>query len=251
MTKQTKILFLVLFIIVGTGLTAAWLYYRYENAAEDPRVKRARLLLEEYDRLIQDGKIDEGLVLLDSIEQIYRITPCYSESFEMGVIHNNRGSAWLTIALYHTDDSLRKGELLALARREVNLSIQYYQTWLQRFDTMSPAEIKKEVRQCFPIPEMDLSEEDYQRVIDRRTEDIELAKIETPRRLSVSYSNLGIIQRHQYQQDSAILNYIKALKLWNRNPSAKNNLNILLGREVEDESILKQLFPPDRRKPEH
>ncbi|MBN1197896.1 MAG: hypothetical protein JXA23_00995 [Bacteroidales bacterium] len=242
---------MVLVIFAGIGLLSAWLYYRYENAAEDPRVKGARLLLEQYDELIQDGKFDEGLILLDSIEQIYVHTPCYSESFEMGVIHNNRGSAWLSIALYHTSDSVRKAEFLVLARKEICLSIDCYEGWLQRFDTMTIPEIKKEVKQCFPLQDPELGEIDYQRVVDRRVEDLELAKIETPRRLSVSYSNLGIIQRHQYEQDSAIQSYIKALKLWNRNPSAKNNLNTLLGREAQDESILKQLFPPDRRKPEN
>ncbi len=240
-----------MFIIVGIGITFAWLYYRYENAAEDPRVKGARLLLEEYDGLMKSGKFDKGLILLDSIEQIYKAIPCYSESFEMGVIHNNRGSAWLTLALYNTDDSMRKAEMLVLAQKEVRLSIVSYEEWLQRFDSMPFTELKSMVEQCFPERDPAFTEWDYQRIIDRRIKDIELAKIETPRRLSVSYSNLGIIQRHQYQQDSAIQSYIKALKLWNRNPSAKNNLNTLLGREAEDESILRQLFPPDRRKPEN
>jgi hypothetical protein len=66
----------------------------------------------------------------------------------------------------------------------------------------------------------------------------------------VAYANLGIIQRHQYHQDSAISSYMAALKLWKRNPTAKNNLNTLLGRPAEDESIIDQLFPPDRRKPD-
>lgn len=251
MTRQTKILLLVLVILAGSGLLAAWLYYRYENASEDPRVKGARLLLDQYDKLIQNENFEEGLILLDSVEQIYERTPCYSESFEMGVIHNNRGSAWLTIALYKTEDSLQKAELLAVASKEICLSIRIYEEWLRRYDTMSPSVMKMEVEGCFLRQDSVLGGTDVQRIIDRRVEDLELAKIETPRRLSVSYSNLGIIQRHQYEQDSAVQSYIKALKLWKRNPSAKNNLNILLGREAEDESILEQLFPPDRRKPEN
>jgi len=237
-------------IIVGAGLAAAWLYYSYQNAAEDPRVVEARLLLEEYDVLMKNGKFDEGLVLLDSIQQLYNAVPCYRESFEQGVIYNNRGSAWLTIALYNTDDSMRKAEILILASKETTRSIYAYEEWMQKVDTMSFSEIQSEVIACFPEKDPEFEGLNYQRIIDRRIADIQLAKIETPRRLSVSYSNLGIIQRHQYKPDSAILSYITALKLWNRNPSAKNNLNTLLGRETEDESILRQLFPPDRRKPE-
>ncbi len=238
-------------ILVGTGLATAWLYYSYQNAAEDPRVKEARLRLEEYDGLMKNGKFDEGLVLLDSIEQIYSAVPCYRESFELGVIYNNRGSAWLTMALYNTDDSMRKAEMLVLASNETMRSINVYEEWMRRFDTISFSEIQSEVITCFPEEDPAFDGFDYQRIVDRRIGDIQLAKIETPRRLSVSYSNLGIIQRHRYQLDSAIQSYIKALKLWNRNPSAKNNLNTLLGRETEDESILRQLFPPDRRKPEN
>ncbi|MFC2101478.1 hypothetical protein ACFLS7_00620 [Bacteroidota bacterium] len=251
MSKPTKILILILILIVGIGITFAWLYYRYENAAEDPRVKEARLLLEQYDGLMQEGKFDEGMVLLDSIELIYQTVPCYTESFEMGVIHNNRGSAWITLALYNTDDSMRKAEMLVLAEKEVRLSIASYQSWLSRFDRMPSGELISEVEHCFTEQDPSFADFDYKRIVDKRVEDLKLAKVETPRRLSVSFSNLGIIQRHQYQPDSAIQSYIQALKLWNRNPTAKNNLNTLLGREAEDESILRQLFPPDRRKPEN
>ena len=238
-------------ILVAIGLTIAWFYYRYENAAVDPRIKEARILLSEYDEQMKEGNFDEGLLLLDSIKQIYLKVPCYTESFEMGVIHNNRGSAWLTMALYKTDDSLRKVEMLVLAEREIRNAIAIYSQWLSRFDSIEGKKLRSVVIQCFPKHDLSLQQIDYQRVINRRIEDIELGKIETPRRLSVSYSNLGIIQRHQYQQDSAIESYIKALKLWKRNPTAKNNLNTLLGRETEDESIIDQLFPPDRRKPDN
>ena len=235
-------------ILVAIGLTIAWIYYRLENAAVDPRIKAARILLIDYDEHMKKGKFAEGLLLLDSIEQIYLNIPCYTESFEIGVIYNNRGSAWLTMALYNTDDSLRKAEMLVLAKAEIKHSIAIYEQWIQRFDSLPEGQLQSSVVQCFPKHDPAFQKVDYQRIIDRRLEDVKLAKIETPRRLSVSFANLGIIQRHQYQQDSAIESYIKAIKLWKRNPTAKNNLNVLLGRETEDESIIEQLFPPDRRK---
>lgn len=232
------------------GVLIAWLYYRTENAAEDPRVMEARRMLAMYDELIREGKQEEGFKLLDSIEATYRKVPCYAESYEMGVVYNNRGSAWLTMALYKTSDSIQKAEILALAEQGIKQSITSYQHWLNRFDPLSDEQLRKEVVACFPEHDPAFRGKRYSRIINRRIRDLNLAKIETKRRLSVSYSNLGIIQRHLYQQDSAIISYLTALKLWKRNPTAKNNLNTLLGRPVEDESILQQLFPPDRRKPD-
>lgn len=249
-TKQTRNLVLVMLILVVLGVIAAWVYYRYENAAVDPRIKDTRLMLKEYDELMQEGAFEKGMVLLDSIEAIYQHVPCYANSFEMGVIYNNRASAWLTMALYKTSDTIQKAEMLELAKREIIRSIHFYEKWLEKYEPYTDKQIQAEVIRCFPSSDPVFQGEDYLRILNQRIDDIQLAKIETPRRLSVSYSNLGIIQRHQYQQDSAIQSYITALKLWKRNPTAKNNLNTLMGREPEDESIIQQLFPPDRRKPD-
>jgi len=249
-TNQTRNLLLVMAGIVVAGVLIAWIYYRYQNAAEDPRVKEARILLNKYDELMQEGAWEEGLQLLDSIENIYRKTPCYAGSFEMGVIHNNRGSAWLTMALYKTGDSMQRSEMLVVAEKEIRASIRSYQQWLQQIEPLTEEQVKTIVIRCFPANDPVFEGKDYLRILQKRVHDIQLARVETPRRLSVSYSNLGIIQRHQYLQDSAVLSYMTALKLWKRNPTAKNNLNTLLGRPQEDESIIEQLFPPDRRKPE-
>jgi tetratricopeptide (TPR) repeat protein len=249
-TRQTRNLILVMIVIVVLGVVAAWIYYRHENAAVDPRIMDARLMLKEYDELMKEGAFEDGMVLLDSIEHLYQKVPCYANSFEMGVVFNNRASAWLTMALYKTHDSLQKVEMLELARREIIRSIRFYEAWIAQYESYTDKQIQAEVIRCFPSSDPIFQGKDYLRILNKRIDDIKLARIETPRRLSVSYSNLGIIQRHQYQQDSAIQSYIKALKLWKRNPTAKNNLNTLMGREPEDESIIQQLFPPDRRKPD-
>jgi hypothetical protein len=181
---------------------------------------------------------------------IYRALPCYAGSWEMGVVHNNRGSAWISLALYKSSDSLRKAELLFSAETNIRLAIAVYGRWLATFDTAPVPELKASVLKCFPPDDPAFRGLNYQRIVEKRLKDLELAKVENKRRLSVAYANLGIIQRHQFQQDSAITSYLAALKLWKRNPTAKNNLNTLLGRPAEDESILDQLFPPDRRKPD-
>ena len=127
-TRQTRNLILVMLVIVVLGVLAAWIYYRHENAAVDPRIMDARLMLKQYDELMKEGAFEEGMVVLDSIESIYKRVPCYAHSFEMGVINNNRASAWLTMALYKTNDSLQKVEMLELARREIIKSIKLFTT---------------------------------------------------------------------------------------------------------------------------
>ena len=241
---------MILVLVSGIGILVAWLYYRGENLTEDPRVAGARKLLLQYDRLMKEGKYDAGLPILDSVEVIYRGVTCYAESYEMGVISNNRGSSWLSMALYMTDDSLRKAEMLVVAEKEIRHSIEVYQTWLNHFDSVSTAELKNIVLSCFPENDKAFKGINYMRLVEKRIKDMNLAKVENKRRLSVAWSNLGIIQRHQYKQDSAIGSYLTALKMWRRNPTAKNNLNTLLGKPSEDESVIENLFPPDRRKPD-
>lgn len=245
-----KRLILILTGIAVVGVLAAWLYYRQQNAAEDPRVSKAREFLLQFDRLMREGKYTAGFPLLDSAESIYGAIPCYSESYEMGVIENNRASAWLGMALYTATDSVQKTEWLFQAGLSVRKAIHRYQQWYDRFNLRSKEEINKELSPCFTAREVTFTGLNHQKILSKRIEDIELAKVENPRRLSVAWSNLGIIQRHQLLQDSAIDSYMTALKLWKRNPVAKNNLNTLLGRPQEDESIINQLFPPDRRKPD-
>ena len=204
-----------------------------------------------FDRLMKEGQYAEGLSLLDSVEAVYCSIPCYTDSYEMGVVYNNRGSARMALALYQTGDSALKNELLHHAEMEIKQSIMLYEAWKRKFDGMTNGMISSYVHACFPARDSFGNNPDYDRMLKKRIGDIELARVEINRRLSVSYSNLGIIQRHLYQQDSAMVSYMKALKLWKRNPTAKNNLNTLLGRPQEKGSLIEQLFPPDRKTPDY
>jgi len=47
--------------------------------------------------------------------------------------------------------------------------------------------------------------------------------------------------------DEAYDYYVKALDLWSENHAAKNNINILFGKPPEKQSILRKLFPPERK----
>lgn len=240
---------------IGTAVTLiavfiAWWYYRGVNASEDPRILPARDYLMRSDRCMQEGKYPEAMMLTDSAAAIITALPCYKDSYEMGVLENNRGSASLGMAIYQPGDSLRKQELLVQAEKHIRMAIAVYEQWLARYRSSSREQLVRESTGCFQKDDPALEGKDLNALIEKRADDLELARVETPRRLSVAWSNLGMIQRHQYQQDSALESYLKALRIWKRNPTAKNNLNTLLGRPMEDESILEQLFPPDRRKPD-
>lgn len=199
---------------------------------------------------MQDGKYSEALTMTDSAALIITKFPCYNNSYEPGVVENNRGSAIMGMAIYQPGDSIRKRELLCQAERHIRRAITIYEQWLALHEISTRETLIKETAGCFRKDDPALKGKLIDDLIAKRISDLELARVETPRRLSVAWSNLGMVQRHQYQQDSALASYLKALKIWKRNPTAKNNLNMLLGRPPEDESILDQLFPPDRRKPD-
>jgi hypothetical protein len=88
----------------------------------------------------------------------------------------------------------------------------------------------------------------FSKIFHKRVDDLVLAQNETPRRLSVSFTNQGIVQRHLYKQNEAVESYIKAIKLWKDNFTARNNFNVLMGKPPKDRSIIDQLFPPDKNK---
>ena len=74
----------------------------------------------------------------------------------------------------------------------------------------------------------------------------EKALLENNRRLSVCYTNLGLISRFQGNYEDAVKQYEKALALWDRNLDAENNLNKLLNRPIKKRNIIQTLFPPEK-----
>jgi tetratricopeptide (TPR) repeat protein len=250
-SKQTRILLIILVCISAIGFFIAWLYYDNKNQSEDPRVIGARIMLVEYDRLMKERRYTEALRKLDTIDRIYENTTGYRGSFEAGLLANNRGSVYLSMALY---DSLvpadEKEVLLRLAADNVQKSIVIYQSWIDSVGPMSKDQIKACIKAFFKNSDPELKGKNINHLVEKRVEDIVHAQIETPRRLSVSYTNLGIIQRHQFRQEEAAKSYIEAIKLWKDNFTARNNFNVLMGLPPEDRSIIEKLFPPERLKSE-
>ncbi len=234
--------------VIFISLIVAYFYYRGKNRSEDPRVVKTKFMFKKYDELINEQKFAAALPLLDSIELILNNAPGYKESFELGIVYNDRGSAFLSKALYESKDSLEKSKLLDVAKKHIDSSIVIYNSWLDKNAKYTKEELLASIKPFFLENDKAFEGKNYKKIINKRVDDLVLAQEETPRRLSVCYTNLGIILRHQYKQEEALECYVKAIKLWKDNFTARNNFNVLMGKPPEDRSIIDQLFPPEKNK---
>jgi len=244
--KQTKFLLLGVSIISAISFLVAYIYYDGKNKSEDPRIEKTKHLFLQYEIFVKENNFDEALTILDSIDAIFKIVPGYKTSYEPGIVLNNRGSAYLSMALYKTTDSLERTIFLSYAKKNIDSSIVIYNNWLTKNEKLLKNELLGNEKQHFPINEPLFKGRNYNKILNKRIEDLLLAQHETPRRLSVCYTNLGIVLRHQYKQNEAVESYIKAIKLWKENYTARNNFNVLMGKPPEDRSIIDQLFPPEK-----
>lgn len=245
----TRVVLAITFSVAILTVLFAFFYYRSLNQSEDPRVSRARILMAEFDR--QSGGPDSytRFPLLDSAEVIYRSLPDYESSFEIGVIYNNKCSGLLVMAIYDTTaGSGVKTDLLELSIDYCDSSISVYNRWTREWgglsDETTALRLEPYMRQDDPAFEG----RSFKRIFRRRVKNIALARIETPRRISVSYTNKATAYRHLMMQDSALLCYERALSLWKDNRTARNNLSVLMGGEPIKPGLIESLFPPDRNK---
>ncbi len=192
--------------------------------------------------------------LLDSIEQIYKSTTHYRESFELGVVDNNRAASLLTIALF--GDSIPQtsnpwwewptDSIVSLAEMYVNRAITTYNNWNSRYEGKSKQQIQAMIESGFMVGLEDSEPHLKSEYLEARIREIEKAQLENNRRLSVCYTNLGLVSRFQGNYEDAVKQYERALVLWDRNLDAENNLNKLLNRPVRKRNIIQQLFPPEK-----
>ena len=245
--KGTRIIIGIMVILAAVGVVIAWIYYGNINKSVDPRVRQAQVLYGRYNIYASNNDHEGILALLDSIENIYTSIPHYRNSYEMGVVENNRASVFLTKALSDTVREEIRQHYFALAGQHLLMSIEYYTNWMDFHRNQTEEELKVFVEKEFTADRLLYNNEKLDAIIRNRVKEILSAQIETPRRLSVSYTNLGIIKRHTNQVDEAYDYYVKALDLWSENHAAKNNINILFGKPPEKQSVLRKLFPPERK----
>ena len=243
--KNTRALILIMCALVLSGITVSHYYYKNINESVDPRILDARTLYEKYNSFTQQNDFDSIFYLMDTIESIYSSVDHYKNSYEIGVLYNNRAASYLISALHNEEiDSAVQDSLVNLAEVASQRSIEIYDRWLEKFQNRNAEEIESIIsHDFFPGLEKYYETDKY---LKNRIREIQKSQIETKRRLSVSYTNLGIVYRHQKLYESAAICYKKAIDLWDRNLSAENNLNTLLNRPIKKRSFIQKLFPPDR-----
>lgn len=240
---------LVMIALSFIVIVFSYFYYSGINKSKDPRVKQARELYQKYNDFAVNAQYDSLFSLLDSIETIYKKYNHFAESFEVGVLYNNKAAAYLTMALHGTNHKsyhdISKDSLLNLAKIHVNKSIRIYENWLDKFGDLNEEQISNSILSDYYIGLDNFSDKEKRNFLKSRVDEIVTAQTETNRRLSVSYTNLGIIYRHNDNYEEAIKNYTKAVEIWDQNLSAENNLNILLGKPLKKRNLIQKLFPPD------
>jgi tetratricopeptide (TPR) repeat protein len=248
-TKKTIIAMLV---IVGIALIYGWNYYHNLNSAYDLRVIKANKSFKTFSEKFSEHKYDEALDILDSIEKTYLNVPGYEDSYEMGVVYNNRAAVFLVQledSLLSTDNLKidQRPVFLKLANKYLVISKEIYLNWLSRMEGLNKEQIKETIIPYFQPDDPSFKKRNYEKILNSRITKIEQSQVETLRRLSVVYTNLGIIERYQGNEEIAGEHYKKAIKLWPYNNVAENNLNVLLGKPIKKNSIIKQLFPPEKK----
>ena len=254
--KPARGLILVMISIVLIGVVISNIYYRRINQSVDPRIIPAMELYSGYDELAVQNHFNPVFKLLDSVESIYHTIPHYKDSYEAGVLYNNRTAAFLTMAI-HIDSLvvaagsaewklMSKEQLLNLAEEAVKTSIRIYEHWLENFSRLPEEEISRYIENKFLSGLSGYTDKEQLKFLERRVKEIEDAQLETPRRLSVSYTNLGIIHRHREDYENAMISYQKAIELWEENLAAENNLNLLLGKPLKKRTFIQKMFPKER-----
>ncbi len=248
-TQGTRKILAITLSVTLLAIVFAFFYYRSINRSEDPRIAAARRLLAEYGQVTGGVNSRESFRLLDSAFAIFGSLPDYANSFEKGVIYNNKCSAFLLNAIYAGEtDGGEKGSLLDLAMKYCDSSIIVYKQWLSKWEHLSAEAIAGELRHFMNENDPAFRGHDFSRIFRRRVEDIIAAQYETPRRLSVSYTNKATIYRHLHEPDSALEYNRIALTLWKDNRTAKSNLSVLMGGEPVKPKLIESLFPPERKK---
>jgi len=246
-SKGTKVIFAITFSVSLLAILFAFFYYRSKNMAEDPRITGARELLLEYDKASGSMTGFDLFPLLDSAQAVFKSLPDYACSYEPGVIFNNKCSALLLMAIYDsTISSSEKLVLLGLSMNFCDSSITCYKRWKSEWGRLSSEEVRYKLSRLMLKDDPGFNKVNFERVFNRRVENILDARIETDRRLSVSITNKGIIYRHMQQQDSALICYREALNLWKDNRIARSNLSVLMGGKPIKPSFIESLFPPNK-----
>ena len=109
--RKTRALIFIMCALVLCGFIISHFYYKSVNASVDPRIVPARKLYKNYNLFAQENKLDSIFWLMDTIESIYTKVEHYENSYEVGVLYNNRAAACLSLSM-NEEDVIVKDSLL-------------------------------------------------------------------------------------------------------------------------------------------
>ncbi len=251
MQSGTKKVLSLVATITATIFIGSYFYYDSVNKYEDPRILPAKELFLTYDKELESDEYVQALSLLDQMLAIYRSTPGYENSYEIGVLLNNKATVYLveleTVIL--TTEGVDKKALetpLAIAADYTNQAISIYENWMNDMGSLSEEQIEERISPYFRTNDPAFGDMSVDKLLNKRINLIIDAQLETPRRLSVSLTNLGMINRYLGNLEEARANYETAIELWDRNYTAQDNLAILLNQPVQKRSMFSKLFPPEK-----
>lgn len=247
MQPGTKKVLAITLTITATIFIGSYFYYGAVNKAEDPRILPAKELFQKYDKELESDEYVQALTLLDQVLAIYRTTPGYENSYEIGVLLNNKASVYLveleTELLTEKDvDKPLMHKSLVTAADYTRQAIAIYEAWMATTGSLSEDQIEKKLQPFFSDKDPAFSKIQAHKVLKKRVAAILDAQIETPRRISVSLTNLGMVNRYLGNLEEARTNYEQAIELWDRNYTAQDNLAVLLNQPVKKRSMISRLF---------
>jgi tetratricopeptide (TPR) repeat protein len=243
----------LLFSVTLTALifSGSAIYYNHLNSLEDPRLFKAQEYHKHYTQAVDEQEYETALAILDAWEKLFLSIPGYAASYERGVLNNNRGSIYIikfeTEVLVSNDSNFKPPfHYLEQARIHILKSIQIYEAWLEKWQYATEGQLAVQIDESHSSLAINLDTKTIAKIKAKRLEELKLAQIETPRRLSVSLTNYGVIKRYSGDLAAARDAYDKALALWDLNYTAKDNLAVLKGDKPQKRTIINKLFPPER-----
>jgi len=244
--NSSKKIFLIMAVIATIGFAVSYFYYGNVNKNTDPRLIEAQEILSRFDNI---NKLDSPFVaieLMDNLQYKLQSIDLYKNSYEMGVVINNRASVYIMMAIYDDKYTNMKDSLFNLSLSDLKVATTVLNNWIDNNKTIDKNAVKAKLKTAYTNEKELFKNIDIDKAVDKRLEEIELAKTETPRRLSVVYSNIAVVKRHTNELDEAIKYYQQAIELWPENHETKNNLKVLMGEKPEKRNVIEKLFPSKR-----
>lgn len=240
-----KIIILMIFIVIS-GLTIAYFYYDNLNKNVDPRLIEVQEVLAHFDNINKLDSSFYAIELMDSLETKLKNIDLYKNSYELGVVKNNRASVYIMMAIYNDEFNNMKDSLFSMSLSDLFTAEKIFKKWINDNKNIEDNKLTLNLKNEYIKDSVFFKGLDIDKVISHRIKDLNLAKIETPRRLSVVYSNIAVIMRHTNKLENAIKYNKKAIELWPKNHEAKNNLKVLMGQKPEKRNVFEKIFPSKR-----